>query len=207
MDNQREHEVAQGLREGNTDAWRTLYEAYAERVWLAVARRMGPELPDVADVVQEIFLAAARSAATYDAARGSLWGWLSGITRRHVALYYRRQRRHQRLRSSVGRPGVDNHRVLQWLEGREDMPTDALATAELADSVRTALGSLPADYETLLTAKYLDGVTVEQLAGHRNCSSTAVRSKLARARRAFRRAFRTMSSHSADSQARGHDPS
>ena len=134
------------MREGKTEAWRTLYEAYAGRVWLAVARRMGPESADVADVVQEIFLAAARSASTYDAARGSLWGWLSGIARRHVALHYRRQTRHHRLRRLVGQPGVDNQRVVRWLEGREDLPADALATAELADSVRTTLGQLPADY-------------------------------------------------------------
>ena len=207
MDDQQEQEVARGLRQGKTEAWRALYEAYAERVWLAVARRMGPESADVADVVQEIFLAAARSASTYDAARGSLWAWLSGIARRHVALHYRRQTRHRRPRDPAGQPGADNHRVVRWLEGREDLPADALATAELADSVRTTLGQLPADYETLLTAKYLDGATVEELAGHRNCSSTAVRSKLARARRAFRRAFRRAPSRSAGSHTRGHDES
>ena len=207
MDDQQEQDVARGLREGKTDAWRALYEAYAGRVWLAVARRMAPESADVADVVQEVFLAAARSAATYDAARGSLWRWLSGIARRHVALHYRRQTRHRRLRQLAGQPGVDNHRVVRWLEGTEDLPADALTTAELADSVRTTLGRLPADYETLLTAKYLDGVTVEELAGHRNCSSTAVRSKLARARRAFRRAFRRAPSRSAGSHTRGHDES
>jgi len=197
--------VAHGLREGKTEAWRALYEAYAERVWLAVARRMGPESVDVADVVQEIFLAAARSASTYDPARGSLWGWLSGIARRHVALHYRRQTRHRRLRPSSNAPHEDNHQVVEWLEGREDLPADALATRELADSVRTTLGRLPTDYETLLTAKYLDGATVEELAGQRRCSSTAVRSKLARARRAFRRAFRNRPSRLADRDTRGHD--
>ena len=62
IDQQQEQEVARGLRQGDVDAWRTLYEAYAGPLWQAIARRMGS---DVADVVQETFLAAARSAPRY----------------------------------------------------------------------------------------------------------------------------------------------
>jgi RNA polymerase sigma-70 factor (ECF subfamily) len=207
MDDQQEREVARGLRKGETEAWRTLYDAYAKRVWHAVARRMGGNSADVADVVQETFLAAARSASTYDATRGSLWLWLSGIARRHVALHYRKQRRHRQPEQRIHRSAVDSERVLRWLEGREEVPAETMATAELAEQVRHVLGRLPADYETLLTAKYLDEIPVDQLAGARRCSSTAVRSKLARARRAFRRAFRRSGSISPHSQARGHDES
>ncbi len=62
MDNQEEQSIAQGLTEGKEDAWRALYDAYSRHVWRYVARRMLPESSDVADVVQETFLAAARSA-------------------------------------------------------------------------------------------------------------------------------------------------
>lgn len=86
MDEQQEREVLAGLRTGKTDAWRALYQAYAERVWRVVARLLGPNA-DIADVVQEIFLAAARSAPGFDPKRGSLWSWLSGISRRHIALH------------------------------------------------------------------------------------------------------------------------
>src|SRR5438270_2532341 len=98
MDELQEQAVAQGLRAGKADAWRALYDAYAERVWRSVARLMGPGAADVADVVQETFMAAARAAPGYDAARGPLWLWLWGIARRHVALHYRKQQRHDRLR-------------------------------------------------------------------------------------------------------------
>ena len=58
---------------------------------------MGPPGSDVADVVQETFLAAARSAATFDPGRGPLRVWLWGIARRHVALHYRKKALHHRL--------------------------------------------------------------------------------------------------------------
>ena len=52
-------------------AWHQLYDAYAEAVWRCVARRVGPHAAEVADIVQETFLAAARSARTFDPAQGS----------------------------------------------------------------------------------------------------------------------------------------
>jgi RNA polymerase sigma-70 factor (ECF subfamily) len=61
---------------------------------------------------------------------------------------------------------------------------------ELAGAVRNVLTELPIDYETLLIAKYLDDLSIDELAGQEDCSAVAVRSKLARARRAFEKAFR-----------------
>ena len=45
---------------------------------------------------------------------------------------------------------------------------------------------LPAEYETVLTARYLDGESVEHIANLERSTVTAVRSRLARARQAFR---------------------
>jgi RNA polymerase sigma-70 factor (ECF subfamily) len=189
MDEQQEREVALGLREGKTEAWRTLYDAYAEQVWRSVARLLGPQSADVADVVQETFLAAARSAATYDASRGPLWLWLWGIARRQVALHYRKQERQDRLKHADDWLARSNGQLLHWLDGRQETPPDALESAELVTLVRAVLMELPADYETLLTAKYLHETSVEQIADREQCSAAAVKSKLARAREAFRQAF------------------
>jgi RNA polymerase sigma-70 factor (ECF subfamily) len=68
-------------------------------------------------------------------------------------------------------------------------PEAVAERAELAQLVRVTLLELPDDYEHLLTAKYLDDVSVEQLATESRSTETAVRSKLARAREAFRQAF------------------
>jgi RNA polymerase sigma-70 factor (ECF subfamily) len=201
MDDQREREVARGLREGQADAWRALYEAFAEQVWRSVARLMGSNSADVADVVQETFLAAARSAHTYDSTRGSLWLWLWGIARRHVALHYRRSERHDRIKKAGAWLAAGNGQIQRWIEGRDEPPQNVLEAAELATLVRATLTELPADYETLLTAKYLNGSSVEEIAVQERSSSTAVRSKLARARQAFRQAFGKHSALVTDSHA------
>jgi len=66
MDDQQARAAIAGLRRGDPDAWRQLYDALAERLWREVARRLGPRPADVADVVQETMLAAAKSARNYD---------------------------------------------------------------------------------------------------------------------------------------------
>ena len=202
MDDQRQREVARGLREGKTEAWRALYDAYCRGVWRSVARAMGPDSADIGDVVQETFLAAAGSARHFDPARGSLWMWLSGIARRQVALHYRQQKRSDRAKDHRGLMAGGARQVLRWLDNGRDAPEEILAAAELSSVVRATLTELPTDYETLLRAKYFDGVTVEEIAGASDSSTTAVRSKLARARKAFRHALANTSACSDDSDGR-----
>src|SRR5688500_9025077 len=135
-------QLAARLRAGSTEAWHELYDSFAEAVWRCVARRVGPHAAEVADIVQETFLAAARSARTFDPARGSVWSWLSGIARRQAALHFRRK---QTRREALGDPG-ERARLLDWLDGRAAEPSDLLAEAETAAAVRQVLGELPAEY-------------------------------------------------------------
>ena len=183
------NELATGLREGRPDAWRALYDAFAERVWCFVARLVGPNSADVADVVQETMMAAARGARTYDPACGPLWNWLCGIARLQAALHFRKQKRHDRLKTANEWLAASAGRLARWLDGAEDAPADVLEAGETALLVRLALAELSDEHGALLTAKYLDGVPVEQIAARARTTETAVRSKLARAREAFRTAF------------------
>jgi RNA polymerase sigma-70 factor (ECF subfamily) len=207
MDAQQERVVIQGLRAGKTEAWQALYDAYAERVWRSVARLLGPQSADVADVVQETLLAAARSVATFDPGRGDLWHWLWGIARRQLALHYRKQGRHDRLRQAGSWLAASNGRLLRWLDGHEPAPPEALAAAELLTLVRATLTELPQDYETILTAKYLDGESVDVIARRERSSEAAVRSRLARARQAFRLAFRRHAEYAPDRPEEAHHES
>jgi RNA polymerase sigma-70 factor (ECF subfamily) len=179
--------LARDLHAGKAEAWQTLYDAYAQRVWRGVARLLGPGCADVADVVQETMMAAARSARGFDPERGSLWQWLWGIARNHALLHLRKQERRERLVKASAR-----------LATHDGPPPHGLEVAELATLVRATLIELPADYEMLLTARYLDGDTVALIAQREGAGETAIRSKLARARRAFRDAFDKHAPHEAD---------
>jgi len=194
MDKNTELKIAKGLQQGNRLAWLQLYEAYAEPVWRNISRLTGGDSAAVADIVQETFLAAARSARKFNPDRGTLWVWLWTIARRQVALYYRKQKPQIVLsRARQWWAGLDGEKF-DWIDARADMPPDILESQELAVLVRLALSELPGDYQTLLLAKYVDNQPTEQIAGRLGCSEVAVRSKLARARKAFRKAFKRITS-------------
>jgi len=186
MSDDQDDRIAAGLRAGSSDAWAALYDVYFDRVWRLAGRMIGPDAQAVADVVQETFLAAARAARKFDPGRGSLWLWLAGICRNHVGLHFRRRRRDDR-----ARPGGDLHADLAGLRARLQGagPAEAALLADEAERLRVTLAALPDEYGSVLTARYLEETPIETLAGRLGCSAGAMRSKLARARKAFRQAF------------------
>ena len=78
--------------------------------------------------------------------------------------------------------------VAGLLESHE-CPSAIAEHREVADLVRRILAELSADYAILLTSKYLDDCSLEEMAAQSDSSAEATKSKLARARREFRAAF------------------
>jgi RNA polymerase sigma-70 factor (ECF subfamily) len=185
LDHQEQLAVASGLRNGNRQSWARLYDAYSVDVWRYVTRLLGSDGPAVADAVQETFMEAARSARHFDASRGTLWTWLTGIAHHRVAAYWRQAERAARLRKLVESRAEE---IRHWLDAAE--PSDEpRQQQEMAELVRCTLAELPADYAAILTAKYLDELTLQELSEHGDASIDAIKSKLARARREFRARF------------------
>ncbi len=163
---------------GRREAWQALYDAYAARLWRNVAQRIASSA-DVADVVQETLFAAARNFAQFEASQGTAWNWLWGIGHRQVALHYRKR----------GRLPVDDAdavRLSAWLEAADETAHVQLVRREWGELIRQALSSLTAEYDSLLTARYLEERSVEELAQEAGQTCVALRSKLARARSALR---------------------
>ena len=187
MDKHSHSRIAAGLAAGDRTAWLELYEEYSRSVWSHASRLM-TDSAAVADVVQETFLAAARSARGYDPRRGSLWVWLWTICRRQIALHYRKCR-----------PMASLDAALEWwdcLDGqkmeivsRMEAPLELLQTQELGDLVRHCLSQLPPEYELVLLAMYVDEMPVTEISQQLLCSTAAVRSRIARAKTAFRAEF------------------
>jgi RNA polymerase sigma-70 factor (ECF subfamily) len=182
--NKSEDKIAEGLRRGCQDAWSSLYDRYAERVWRAAAHLLGGNSQETADLVQEVFMAAAESASRFDPKRGSLWNWLSGIVRNKAALRFRRH--------AIGISAARrwwNETSAHWLSGGRDAPDGALEARETATLVRDALLAISDEHRTVLVGKYIEEMSAEQLAVQCDSTAGAIRAKLLRARQAFRKVF------------------
>ena len=176
LDSHNQHAVIHGLKDGRRDAWTALYDGYSADVWRFVGRLVGGSTADVADVVQETFLAAARTARQFDPERGTLWSWLTGIAHHQAAAYWRQSGKTDRLRTLAGVGAID---ARQWWDGTESAD-DFWQRQELAELVRGVLAELSADYSALLTAKYLDEQSLDEMSVRFGGSVEAIKSKLAR---------------------------
>lgn len=173
-------DVVAGLHSGSPDAWAALYDEFSVRVWRYVARLLGSDRDAVADVVQETFLAAARSAGKFDPERGNVGAWVMGIAHNQVSLHWRKTTNRK---TDLAEPRFDDS------PGGAAAPEVKLLTDDTIDGVRRVLAELPSDYAACLVAKYCDGESVEQMVLRFGGSTESVRSKLARARREFRRRY------------------
>jgi RNA polymerase sigma-70 factor (ECF subfamily) len=168
----RERELRRGVLAGDEAAWRALYDGAFDPLAGYVAWRCAG-LRDLADeVVQETWLVAVRRIRAFDPAAGSFVAWLRGIAA-NVVRNRLRQRRREPVRPLAG-----------------DVPADDDAgRRERAEQIAVALTSLPARYEAVLRAKYLDQQGVAEIAAAWGESAKAVESLLTRARLAFRAAY------------------
>ena len=123
------------------DALRTLYERHAAAV-LALARRLLPRGDGAEDVLQETFLAAARSAAGF--ASGSARPWLLTIAAHRVRDVLRSGRRRRAREERAARPET----------------TDAAAPDAAADpALAAALGALPPSWRAAVELRFDQGLT------------------------------------------------
>jgi RNA polymerase sigma-70 factor (ECF subfamily) len=175
-------------QDGDREAITRFYDAHVDGLYTFVFYRVGRDAALAEDVVQETFALALAKRADYDPARGSVGAWLTVLSRNVIRDHLR-----------------DHRRVDQWERidvalaqtfaamAEKPLPGEVLERAETRDLVHIAIAHLPEQYRKALTRKYVDGDSLETLARDLGISVDAVKSLLARARRAFRETLMTVS--------------
>jgi RNA polymerase sigma-70 factor (ECF subfamily) len=170
----REHGLRSAVLAGDERAWRTWYDESFAALDAYVSWRCAGQRDLANEVIQEAWLTAVRRIRHFDPDQGSFAGWLRGIAV-NVLRNHLRKRRHDARRC---------HPI------REGQPADAgAATEDRVARITAALAALPARYEAVLRAKYLEQCSVAEIANSWNESAKAVESLLSRARLAFREAY------------------
>jgi RNA polymerase sigma-70 factor (ECF subfamily) len=117
-----------------------------------------------------------------------LFTWLCTFCRHEISAYYRREEREQ---PEVALPDgfQDLEAVLDSLVASQSRPEQEYRRREIGRLVRVALDHLPPNYGNVLEWKYLDGLSVDEIAKNLKISAKAAESQLTRARVAFKEAF------------------
>ena len=163
---------------GDELAWQSLYDESFDQLWKYVEWRCGGNRVLAEDVIQETWVVAVRRIRDFMPQKAGFATWLCGIAAKNLQACFRRERGRRSLAS------LDS-KLAQAQS--EDKSTDEAVSLQIA----VALADLPERFEAVLRAKYLDSMTVNQIAGHWGETPKAVESLLTRARDAFRQAYRS----------------
>ncbi len=181
-------------RAGDKHAIERFYDAHVDGLYTFVYYRVGRDTTLAEDVVQETFAIAMSRQADYDAGRGSVGSWLTILSRNVIRDHLRDHKRSDELAQTWERIDATLAQTFASMAERP-LPGEVLERAETRDLVHMAVANLPGQYRNALTRKYVDGETLETLAGELGISVDATKSLLARARRAFRDTFSTLSAN------------
>jgi RNA polymerase sigma-70 factor (ECF subfamily) len=132
--------------------------------------------------------------SAYDPARGSIATWLAVLSRNVIRDHLKAARRSNELAQTWQRVDASLAQMFAAM-AEKPLPGEALERAETRDLVHMAIANLPEQYRVVLQRKYVDGERLDTLAGELGLSVDATKSLLARARRAFRDTFATLSAH------------
>jgi RNA polymerase sigma-70 factor (ECF subfamily) len=181
---QRESRQA-GLIEGDSEVWRTLLKSVIPQLYgMFLKSWPNPSLAE--ELVQKTVFDAVRGRKTYDAGKGGVEEWIFGIARNNIRLEIRRR---------ASRPGLDGD-ISTYFEliDAEPLPDELLEKKETADIVRTALLRLEEKEQSVLRAKYIEGLSAGEIAKRLEITEKAVHDLLYRARNSLRDRLRQLSS-------------
>ena len=174
----------ESLQKRDAAAWDELYEEHVAELYGFVFRLVRGDLQTAADVLQDTWLDAISHIGQFDPKRGELRSWLFGIARRRVARHWR-----QRLGRSGTAATARAEIPVEVLDGAI-VPDDVLEHLERAAVVQASLLALPLERRQVLIDKYVEELSVAQIAARTGKSPKAVESLLSRARAQFRMLLR-----------------
>ncbi len=172
-----------GISAGDADIWGEFLTREIPRLYGLFMRRWpNPTLAE--ELVQRTVFDAVRGGGSYDPSRGSPEGWIFGIARNNIRLEMRRR---------ASRPSVDGG-ISSYLEAIDSkpLPDEVLEQKETAAVVRAALSRLESREQAVLRAKYIEGLSAQEIGRQMGITVKAVHSLLYRARISLRQELKRM---------------
>jgi RNA polymerase sigma-70 factor (ECF subfamily) len=173
-----EMQLAQAIVRGDIHSFDTFYERYVDRLYRVIYYQLGAHQADADDVLQDTMIAAL-SALPRFRGESRLFTWLCGIAHHKIT-------DHRRKGGPAGeRVGLS---LTDYVvpQGGSDLYSER---AEARIMVRQALAELPAAHKQVIILKYVQGLSVEEIAAATGRSFKSVESLLTRAREGLRAAL------------------
>jgi len=183
-----ERAAYRGLLEGDQAAFDRFFNEFFPRLYRFILTRVGDDHEAAQALCQQALVQGLTRFAKYRG-EAALFTWLCTFCRHEISAYYRREGRAQR-QVELREDSPEVRAALDLLA--QDTPVDPerlLQSREVARLVQTTLDHLPRRYGDALEWKYVEGLSVAEIAGRLSVGPKAAESLLTRAREAFREGF------------------
>jgi RNA polymerase sigma-70 factor (ECF subfamily) len=181
-------ELVRQLLGGDARAFDRFFHGYFPRLYRFVLPRVSGSYDQAQEVCQRSLVRGVRRLSTY---RGdaSLFTWLCQIARNELSDLWQRDKNEAARVLHVEDSAAIRTAVESIQSPLTDRPDAVRARSDALRLVQSVLDTLPVNYAEALEWKYLDGLSVAEIADRSGQTLIATQSILARARAAFREEF------------------
>lgn len=183
--------LARRLVAGDEHAFREFFDGCFPKLYRFALVRLNGNPDDAADAVQQTFCKCFEHLQTYRG-EASLYSWMCQICR-HCISDLMRKRQVERKHVALLEDSTAIRGILEVLSAPEVEEPDGIAVrADIGRLIQATLDCLPGHYGDVLEWKYVDGLSVREIAERLAVGPKAAESLLTRARSAFRDAVETI---------------
>ncbi len=183
--------IAKKILQGDENAFRELFDSFFPRLYRFALVRLNGDQEEAREMVQQTFCKAFERLDSYRG-EASLYGWMCQICRNTITdMGRRRQREYRRM------PLLEEDSTIQGIletlaAPAAEEPENTLWRQDMMRLIQATLDNLPGHYGDVLEWKYVDELSVKEIADQLGVGPKAAESLLTRARTAFREAIATI---------------
>ena len=186
--------LTKSIIKGDEQAFNQFFDDYHPRLFRFIMSRIDHDYDLANDMAQDTLCKALDKMADYRG-EAALFTWMCQISRSLIHAHYVKQKR----REKIVAPIADTPEMQSILENisvdDEQQPERMTMNSQLKQILEEVLDHLPTDYGNVLTWKYVDELSVNEIAEKMATTQIAVQSVLARARKSFQQVIQKMLNH------------
>ncbi|MBE3570796.1 MAG: RNA polymerase sigma factor SigW [Bacillales bacterium] len=179
--------ISQVLK-GDQNAYGEIVEFYKDKVYQLCYRMLGNR-HEAEDAAQEAFLRAYLNIRRYDENR-KFSTWLYRITTNLCIDRIRKKKPDYHLDAAL--EGSENVTLYSQIASSSHLPEQEVEQMELQESIQQAILKLPEKYRAVIILKYVEELSIEEIAGILNMPVGTVKTRLHRGREALRKHLRKL---------------
>jgi RNA polymerase sigma-70 factor (ECF subfamily) len=167
------------IKSGDQKSFTILYHRYSDLLFAYISHNLNKNDEIVSDIWQETWVIAVEKINNFHY-KSTVFTWLCAIAKNKISDYYRQNKKQGQIQD-IEKKYLD----IDY----EEIEVELIDSETKADVI-TILADLTDDYRYMLTAKYIENLSIEEIASAIGKTYKATESMLTRAREAFRIKFK-----------------